>query len=237
MNEILAVANSPVVWLLCLVTVGIAFLQTVLYTHVAVKIADRSDIELATTKKAFKVGLVSAIGPAVGVFIVMVGLMNSIGAPVAWLRLSIIGSAGTELAAATCGATACGVTLGGDDYTLMALAVGWFTMALNGAGWLLFTGFFTPKLETIRRKVSGGDAKWLVALSGAASLGIYGYLNHQQILKSYGNAIASITGALTMVFVVKVLSPKFPRLLEYSLGIAMVTGMASAVVYDIATGL
>lgn len=46
-------------------------------------------------KKAFKIGLISAIGPAMGVFIVMVGLMTVIGGPMAWMRLSIIGAAAT----------------------------------------------------------------------------------------------------------------------------------------------
>lgn len=126
-------------------------------------------------KEAFRVGLISAIGPALGVFIVMVGLMASIGGPMAWLRLSIIGAAATELSAANIGAEACGVTLGTEQYTLICLAVSWFTMALNGAGWLIFTGIATPSLETLRNKVSGGDMKWLVVLSGSCSLGIFGY--------------------------------------------------------------
>ena len=35
----------------------------------------------------------------------------------AWLRLSIIGAAATELSAANIGAEACGVTLGTEQYT------------------------------------------------------------------------------------------------------------------------
>ena len=49
----------------------------------------------------------------------------------AWLRLSIIGAAATELSAANIGAEACGVTLGTEQYTLICLAVSWFTMAYN----------------------------------------------------------------------------------------------------------
>ena len=51
-------------------------------------------------------------------------------------------------------------------------------MALNGAGWLVITGLFTPSLEKLREKMSGGDTKWLIVLSGACSLGIFGYLNN-----------------------------------------------------------
>ena len=107
-------------------------------TYVAYGVAP----ELSTAKSSAleAVSYTHLIGPALGVFIVMVGLMASIGGPMAWLRLSIIGAAATELSAANIGAEACGVTLGTEQYTLICLAVSWFTMALNGAGWLLFTG-------------------------------------------------------------------------------------------------
>ena len=71
-----------------------------------------------TCDVAVENGVISAIGPAAGVFIVMVGLMASIGGPMSWLRLSIIGAAATELSAATFGAQAAGVPMGGEGYTL-----------------------------------------------------------------------------------------------------------------------
>ena len=48
----------------------------------------------------------------------MVGLMSVIGAPMAWMRLAVIGAAPTELTAATVGADAVGVTFGGEGYDL-----------------------------------------------------------------------------------------------------------------------
>ena len=170
------ISNSGVLWLLCGVTVIISFVQAVLYMRMAKKTAVKANISNEIPKTAFRVGLISAIGPALGVFIVMVGLMSSIGGPLAWLRLSIIGAAPTELTAATLGAEACGVELGGAGFTLTVMAVSWFTMTLNGAGWLVSTGVITPALEKVRNKISGGDGKWLIILSGACSLGIFGYV-------------------------------------------------------------
>ena len=131
-------------------------------------------------------------------------------------------------------AQACGVDLGGAGYTLTVMAVSWFVMALNGAGWLVVTGVATPALEKLREKMSGGDTVWLAVLSGACSLGIFGYLNVNEIIKGWGNAIASIAGAVCMVIVVKFIVPKCPKLLEYSLGIAMLFGMFCAIMYYIA---
>lgn len=233
MEDYLKIANSGIVWGLCAFTVVIALIQAVLYMRMAKKTAIEAQLPKEIPNKAFRIGLISAIGPAMGVFIVMVGLMASIGGPMAWLRLSIIGAAATELTAASFGAQAAGVELGGAGYTLTVMAVSWFAMALNGAGWLVVTGIFTPSLEKLRDKMSGGDSLWLAVLSGACSLGIFGYLNVNEIVKGWGNGLASVAGALCMVLLVKVIVPKFPKLLEYSLGIAMLFGMFCAVMYDL----
>ena len=157
-------------------------------------------------------------------------MMSVIGGPISWLRLSIIGSAPTELTAAKTGADALGVSFGGADYDLNALATGWWTMAVNGAGWLVFAGLFTHKLEGIRNKVGGGDVKWLAVLSSAAMLGVFGYLNSGDIKNGGGGLIAVIAGAISMVVVIK-LTEKLPKLKEYALGIAMLVGMLAAVIF------
>ena len=136
------ISNSMIVYLLCGITVAIAFVQAVLYIRMAKKMTVKANIPATVPKTAFRVGLISAIGPALGVFIVMVGLMTSIGGPMAWQRLSIIGAAPTELTAATLGAEAAGAELGGAGFTLKVMAVSWFVMALGyldvneiGKGW------------------------------------------------------------------------------------------------------
>lgn len=231
-EQVKQVSNSPIVWVLCGITVIISAIQAVLYMRKCSQMTKVAKLDQNIPKEAFRVGLISAIGPALGVFIVMVGLMASIGGPMAWMRLSIIGAAATELSAANIGADACGVALGSEKYTLMCLAVSWFTMALNGAGWLLFTGVATPSLEKLRNKVSGGDMKWLAVLSGACSLGIFGYLNAGELLKGTGNTLAVLAGAISMIILVKTVCKKVPKLMEYSLGIAMIIGMVFAVGYD-----
>ena len=238
--DYLQISNLPIMWILCSFTVIIAAVQAVLFIRAANKATKECRIDPEIPKKAFRIGLVTAIGPALGVFIVMVGLMSAIGGPMSWLRLSIIGAAPTELAAATNGATAAGVTLGGEGYTLEILAVSWFAMALNGAGWLLVTGVATPSLEVLRDKLSGGDTHWLGYMSAACSIGIFGYLNINSIVSkgflnggpviSMGNLVAGVSGALCMMALGKWVTPKHPKLAEYSLGIAMLFGIACALI-------
>ena len=205
------ISNSMIVYLLCGITVAIAFVQAVLYIRMAKKMTVKANIPATVPKTAFRVGLISAIGPALGVFIVMVGLMTSIGGPMAWQRLSIIGAAPTELTAATLGAEAAGAELGGAGFTLKVMAVSWFVMALNGAGW---------------RGV----------MSGACSLGIFGYLDVNEIGKGWGNAAAVAGGIIGMAILEKFVAKKVPKIREYNLGIAMIIGMLFAIIYDMAVG-
>lgn len=228
-EEILRIANEMGVWLMAAPAIMVTAIQAIVFTRLAKKTAKELDIPDEKCNKAFKTGLITAIGPVIAIFIVMVGMMSVIGGPISWLRLSIIGAAPTELTAAKTGADAIGAQFGGADYDLYALATSWWTMAINGAGWLVFVGLFTHKLEGLRNKIGGGDVKWLALLSSAAMLGVFGYLNSGEIKKGGGGLISLIAGAIGMIVVVK-LSEKMPKLKEYALGIAMLIGMVAAVI-------
>lgn len=231
--EILKIANGLGPWITSAVMVTLVAVQALLYTKLANKTAEKLGMKKETCKKAFKIGMVTAIGPSIAIFIIMVGMMSVIGAPMSWLRLSIIGAAPTELTAAKVGAEALGVQFGGADYDLKALAASWWTMAINGCGWLLMVGLFASKLEILREKVSGNDTKWLALLTGGATLGAFGYLNSGDVVKGGGNLVAVIAGALTMVILGFAIAkyPKVSKIKEYSLGIAMLVGMFFAVLF------
>ena len=233
--DYLAISNLPIFWVLASVTVIISFVQALLYIRQSFAATKACNLDPALPKTAMRIGLVSAIGPAAGVFIVMVGLMASIGGPMAWMRLSIIGAAATELTAANLAAESMGLTLGGEGYGLLALAVGWFAMALNGSGWLILTGIATPALETMRDKMSGGDPKWLGVMSAACSIGIFGYLNANSAVNpgvglKVAPSVTILISALAMIAINKLIVPKMPKLAEYALGIAMIIGIATGII-------
>ncbi|RCW47759.1 DUF5058 family protein [Halanaerobium sp. MA284_MarDTE_T2] len=224
MDQVLKVANEWGVWLAAAPVVIIALVQALLYYRQSMKVGQEIGLTKPELHKAFKTGVVTSIGPVIAVFIVMVGLMSVIGGPMAWMRLSVIGAAPTELTAARLGADAAGVEFGGDGYNLEVMAVSWWNMIINGVGWLLFVGLFAHKLEDVREKVANGDSRWLGVLSGAAMLGVFGYLNADYVLSLGGPLVAVVVGALSMVALLKI-SESFRPIKEYSLGIAMLLGM------------
>ncbi|WP_353093095.1 DUF5058 family protein [Tissierella praeacuta] len=230
MKEYLKVANDPVLWLMCLPVVTVVAIQAIIFSKKAFQTASIVKLTKKEAKDAFRIGAISAIGPAVAVFVVMLGMMAVVGGPMTWLRLAIIGAAPTELAASTMGAKAMGVEFGGENYGVLEYANSVWAMTLNGIGWLLFVGLFTHKLEGLRHKVSKGDPKLTGEIGGAAMLGAMAYLVGGHLIAGGGRLIAALAAGISMIIFGK-LAEKHPKIAEYNLGLAMVVGMVVAVAY------
>ena len=233
MNEIVEIANSPVIWACSAAVVLVVVVQALLYYRLAKKNAASMGMSEADCKLAFRTGVISSLGPAIACFVALVGLMAIIGGPIAWQRLAVIGAAPTELASATAATKTLGLEsaqLTSPGFTMDALAVTWWTLALNGCGWLIVCTFFADKLETIREKVGGGDIKWLGLLSSAAMIGIFAYLTLSSSVANleirYPQLGAALASGVCMFACLK-FSEKHPRLREYSLGAAIIVGLVA----------
>ncbi|MBK1688324.1 DUF5058 family protein [Rubrivivax gelatinosus] len=220
MDEII---NSPLLWALCSVTVAVVAFQAVAYFRLTKRQAARVDVSEAQCRQAMRIGMMTAVGPALGILIVMVGLMAVLGNPLTWMRLSIIVSATNELAAAKIGAEAAGVTFGGADYTKEALMVSWFGMWLNGVGSLLAVVLFAKHLAGIQRKVVSRNPRILAIVSGAAMCAIYGNLSSGTLLGG-GDFVAAWAAAGIATFGFYQIAQRVEKLKEYSLGLAMIVG-------------
>lgn len=235
MSDYLKVANHQFLWLSTMPVAIMVVVQAILFSRKAMKAASIVGLSNHEAKKAFRVGLTSAVGPAMGVFVVMLGLMSVIGGPLAWMRLSIIGAAPTELAAAQMAAKAQGLELTSNQYTLINFANATWVMALNGSGWLLTSGLFSDKLNLITEKVARGDTAKLGILMISAMCGAFAYLFGNQVVLGFSPEkrpylISAIVAAVAMVLLEKG-TEKHPKIKEYNLGIAMIIAMVAAVVY------
>ncbi len=233
----LNIANDPLLWVIVIPTVIMVAIQAFLFSRKAYKASEVTKLTKQDCNTAFRVGAISAIGPSLSVFVVMVAMMAVIGGPITWLRLSIIGAAPTELTAATIGAQAMGVEFGSPEYGITEFASSVWTMCLNGCGWLIFCGLFTDKLSKLQDKVAGGDSKLMTEICGAAVLGTASYLVISNSLKKIDGMSkfakdmfgAALISAIAMVILDKV-SVKMPKLKEYNLGISMILGMIVGVI-------
>lgn len=220
MTEII---NSQLLWWICSISVMVVLAQGIAFFVLARKNADAMGVSRENCNKAFKTGIITAIGPAFSILIVMVGLMAVLGNPLTWMRLSIIVSAANELTTARIGADAAGVTFGSPEYGTDALFVSWFGMALNGIGSMLGFVVFSGHLDKLRNKISSKNPKILAFVSGAAMAAIYGNLSSAE-LKSGGPNLAAWAAAGVAMFILFKVSRRYTKLKEYNLGIAMIIG-------------
>ena len=153
--DYLQIANSWPVWLCAGACVAIIVVQAVAFAKLCYKNAPLVGLSKADCSKSFKCGMVTAIGPSLSCFIGAISMITVVGGPLAWMRLSMIGAAPTELTAATTGAAAYGVELGGAGYDIYAMANSWLTMALNGCGWLL--------VASVKRSAAAMKSGWALS--------------------------------------------------------------------------
>jgi len=236
----LEIMNTWPFWVVGGLLVVWVLFQAVLYVRLSFKEAERIGFPTSKLKTAMGNGAFAAIGPSMASIAVLIALMAVLGGPVAWHRDAVIGAPQTDLAAATIGAEAvmgAGMGLGGDNFTLEAAANAMLIMALNGAGWLIVITIFTPHLETMRIKMSGGDAVWLGLLSTGATLGVFGNFSAIRLVMGADHAIGVIV-AFVVQFVLDKLGDmknendefKYKWLRSYALGFSIAAGLFAAAV-------
>jgi hypothetical protein len=228
MSEILKISNSWQVWLACSVLIIVVLTQVTRFIVLCRKEAVRIDYDPGNLNKAIKTGAFTAIGPALAGIVIMISMMAVLGTPITWQRLSVIGSAQSEMMVAGIAATAEGVTLGGADYAIGSLTLAFFLMAFTGCGWLLTTTIFTGSMEKVRGKLSGGDVIWLGLLSAGATIGIISYMSSVRLVAGLGSAAAVITGFAVQFLIDKLIAPRWNKIKGYSLGIALICAMIVA---------
>lgn len=229
MVETLKIANSLPMWLACSLVVIVELIQAALFIRAARKEADCIGFPKAKLNGAIKDGAVTAIGPALAGLVVMVSMMAVIGGPITWSRLSVIGAAQTELTVADVAASAMGTSMGAADYGVKALTLCALLMGLNGCGWMLTTTIFTPNMETVRHKISGGDMKWLALLTAGSTLGLFSHLCSAQVVKNVsGGATAALVAFATQFIIDNWIAKKAKWIKSYAITIALILGVVVA---------
>ena len=155
-------ANSPLMWAAAALAVAVVVFQSILFMKRSIKAASESALTTDQVHKAIKSSVISSIGPSVVILVTMISLLVTMGAPVAWMRLSFIGSVNYEAMAAGFGAQAMGKTLQTMD--TMAFACGVWTMVCGSLGWLIFTFLFCDKMDKVNHLMSKGNAKMVPSI-------------------------------------------------------------------------
>lgn len=228
----LEIANSIPMWIAAGFAVGLVLFQAFLFA----KKSYSTGLEIGLTEKQMKTAMrssfIASIGPSIVVLSGLLALLVTVGGPMAWMRLSYIGSVMFELMAAAFGTEAAGVKMNIDPMTTVAYANAVWTMILGSIGWIVFATLTADKMDKVQAKMSRGDKGLIGIIAVSAIIGSFGSLVSGHLIAMNKNTAAAVTGALVMLVMTQIADKKnIQWMKEWSLAIALFAGVIVAVLW------
>ena len=91
--EALKIANSLPMWIACAPAIILIIIQAVVFLKNSYEAGKKIGLTEEQMKKAMKSSTITSIGPSIVILSGMLSLLITVGGPMAWMRLSIIGAA------------------------------------------------------------------------------------------------------------------------------------------------
>ncbi len=228
-TDILAIAQSPFLWICALAVFAIITVQSVIYIRAAKTAGEEVGISRHDLNRAFRSGAVASIGPSLAVLLVAVALLTVFGTPAVLMRIGLIGSAATETSSATIAAESQGATLGGPDWTQQVFVIAFTAMCISGGMWLLSTLILTPILKRGGNRLSRVNPLAMSLIPGAAMLGVFSVLAIDQLPDSFIHAVTVLVSAGSLAVMLLLTRLKnMEWLKEWALGFAILLSLTVA---------
>ena len=222
-------ANSPAMWVFATIIFAVVVLQAIIFFRYSCRVAAEADLSRSDQVKAMRIGAVSAIGPSLAVVIVAVGLLPVFGAPIALMRVGMVGSVSYELTTANLASEALGVPLGGEGFDGAAFAAVFFSMALGAGVWMAVVLFGIRGMGALNRRVNSWNPWLMNAVPAAALLAVVVYICTRQAISGTTEFVVLASSSVVMAVGLWLARRQgLAWLREWSLGISMVTGLVIA---------
>ena len=232
--------NSPILFLIVGAIIALVLAQSVFFLVRAVKRARQIGISSNTVKKTISSAAVFTIAPAIAVLVGVVALSKSLGVPLPWLRLSVIGSITYETVAAGNALEAAGMSAAStiSDSSIF-ITIAW-VMTIGIAAGLVFVPFVTKKIQSGLVKVGMKDKKWGEIFNNAMFLGMisaflgYVFCDVGLIFKGDTSGLVPVCVMAVSAIVMAICGTiatkaKIRWLTDYALPLSLIVGMASAI--------
>ena len=236
--------NHPVLYILTGLIVAVVLGQSVYFLLKALKRSREIGMDQKKIRKTIQTAAIFTIAPAVSIVISVIALSKTLGIPLPWLRLSVVGSLSYEAIAAGNALSAMGLELGKVDaltaqqYVNITLVM---TISILVGIWLV--PLIGKKLLGGMSKLEAKDAKWSEIFQNAMFIGmIAAFLGFvfcdvgmlwnpvEGIKATTGLIPVAVMGVSAAVMVVLGLAmKKWKWLGDYALPISLVLGMISAI--------
>ncbi len=238
--------NHPLLFVIVGAIIAVVLAQSAFFLARAIKRAKELGLG-EHIKKTVISAAIFTVAPAVAVLIGVVALSKSLGIPLPWLRLSVIGSITYETVAAGNALEAANMSAGttvSDPSIYITIA---WVMTVGIAAGLILVPFVTKKLQSGLAKVGMKDKKWGEIFNNAMFLGMIsaflGYVFCDVGLIAKGDTSGLIpvcvmaTSAVVMAICGTIATKcKIRWLTDYALPMSLIAGMASAIPFTMLLG-
>ena len=238
--------NHPALFLLAGFLVAVVLGQSVYFLIKALRRSRQIGMDQTKIRKTIKTAAVFTVAPAVSIVISVIALSKSLGIPLPWLRLSVVGSLSYEAIAAENAVSAMGLSLG----KITALSAQQFvnitlvmTISILVGIWLV--PVIGKKLLSGMSSLGAKDAKWADIFQNAMFIGMisaflgYVFCDISRLwipVEGYSSTSGLVpvctmaSSALVMVVLGLLMrKPKLKWLGDYALPISLVAGMLAAI--------
>ena len=249
--------NHPVLFVIAGILVAVVLAQSVYFLVKALRHSKELGMDQKKIRKTMLTAAIFTIAPAVAIVISVIVLSKTLGLPLPWLRLSVVGSMSYETVAANNALSAMGQTLGAGNLTAQQFANVLIVMTISIMLGIWLVPVIGKKLQTGMKSLANRDAKWADIFQNSLFIGMIaaflGFVfcdvsrlwtatdgvvtvvkDGQEIFYSATSGLipVCIMGVSALVMVVCGALMKLPKmkwLSEYALPISLVLGMASAI--------
>lgn len=238
--------NHPILFLLAGFLVAVVLAQSVYFLVKALRRSKEIGMDQTKIRKTIQTAAIFTIAPAVSIVISVIALSKSLGLPLPWLRLSVVGSLSYEAIAAENAVSAMGLSLGkipsltAQQFVNITLVM---TISILVGIWLV--PVIGRKLLSGMSNLGARDAKWADIFQNAMFIGMisaflgYVFCDISRLwtpVEGYSATSGLIPvctmGVSAVVMVVLGLLMRKPRLKwlgDYALPISLVLGMMAAI--------
>lgn len=238
--------NHPILFVMAGILVAVVLGQSVYFLVKALRRSKEIGMDQQKIKKTIQTAAVFTIAPAVSIVISVIALSKSLGLPLPWLRLSVVGSLSYEAIAAENAVSAMGLSLGkissltAQQFVNITLVM---TISILVGIWLV--PLIGKKLLSGMSNLGAKDAKWADIFQNAMFIGMisaflgYVFCDISRLwapVEGYSPTSGLIPvctmGVSAVVMVILGLlmrKPKLKWLGDYALPISLVLGMAAAI--------
>lgn len=232
--------NHPLLFAMVGIIIAVVLAQSVWFLVRAVRRAKALGMDMTTVKKTITSSAFFTIAPAVSILVGVITLSKSLGLPLPWLRLSVIGSLSYETIAASNTLEALGQSFSEQITDPSAYVSVLWVMTLSIMVGLVFAPLVTKKIQGGMKKIENRDKKWGEIFSNAMFLGMIsaflGYVfcdvtavfkgDYSGLIPVLVMGVSAIVMALCGLLSIKA---KQRWMNDYALPISLIAGMASAI--------